>query len=419
MLVGSGGDFRPSNFSFTVGGTFTTQSGGLLRMTSAGDSLLVIGNASFTSGAQTGLLSAGVLRVRGNFVANCGTGTDFVSTGTRLVLDGPAAQTLATTCPGPTQHRLRDLEISNTGGVSLTSAVLVEGVATITNPVSLSGNALTVVGNFITTGGSAVNPTTVTLSAPAGTTLINGSFSPATLILNGAAPQTIKAGLAYQNVTVNSVTTLNAPTSMSGNLVLGAGGDFGLNRFAFTVGGTMNTQGGGVLRMTSPTDSLTVTGNVSFVSGLQNGLLTTGVIRARGNFVVNCGTGTDFVSTGTRLVLDGAGAQTLSTTCPGPANHRLRELEILNVGAGVILSTSALVEGAFTSFGKLTINPSLILDVNASVTLRSGGSTTNNGTFKMACGGTPNAPCVNNWPNVVGYAQEPGHAYTGNAVVQR
>lgn len=117
-VIGSGAELTIAGQTLSVSG-FTTQSGGLLVMTNASDLVIDGGGIFFAGGNETGLLTAGELRVAGNF--NQGGGGDpaaFVASGThRTVFNGSALQTISfVNVPG---SAFQDLDISHTAGINI------------------------------------------------------------------------------------------------------------------------------------------------------------------------------------------------------------------------------------------------------------------------------------------------------------
>jgi hypothetical protein len=156
-VTGAGASFDVGGTALTVGTTLTVSSGGLLIMTNAAGQVTVTGNALFSGGNETGLLSAGTLRVRGNFSEVAGSFQAFAASGThRVILDGTTAQTVSFNTPGAGSSVFNDLDISaQTGGVTLASNIVVARTL-IAQPVAgtptISGG-----GRTVTTGVLSVN----------------------------------------------------------------------------------------------------------------------------------------------------------------------------------------------------------------------------------------------------------------------
>jgi hypothetical protein len=126
LTVGQNATLVLGGQAVTVGGGLDVQ--GLLRMTNATDELSVAGAATFRSGPSTaGALTAGVLRVGGNFTQThspiTGSGSTFIASGThRVVLNGTSAQTVSFT--QPQTSTLHHLEIDNPAGITVLGSLL-------------------------------------------------------------------------------------------------------------------------------------------------------------------------------------------------------------------------------------------------------------------------------------------------------
>ncbi|MBP6671488.1 MAG: hypothetical protein KA180_18685, partial [Gemmatimonadales bacterium] len=94
------GQFLVSSGTLTTGNLDVATLGGsrgFLSMLSIADSVTVAGNANFNGGSTNGLLTAGVLRVGGDFTQGTGSSTlSFAPSGTHLTRLGSAAATTAT-----------------------------------------------------------------------------------------------------------------------------------------------------------------------------------------------------------------------------------------------------------------------------------------------------------------------------------
>jgi uncharacterized protein YjdB len=110
----------------TIGGqtlsasTLNVESGGLLVMTNSADVVSVSGNADFTGGNETGGLTAGQLRLAGNFNAGVNTSNaSFATSGTfRVVLTGTTLQQ-ATFVDLTGASHFQDLDISASAGINI------------------------------------------------------------------------------------------------------------------------------------------------------------------------------------------------------------------------------------------------------------------------------------------------------------
>ncbi len=117
-VIGTGATLTIGGQTLTTAG-FTTQSGGVLVMSNPADVVIVTGGVFFAGGNETGDLTAGELRVAGDF--NQGGGGDpaaFVASGThRTVFNGTALQSITfVNVPG---SAFQDLDISHTVGINI------------------------------------------------------------------------------------------------------------------------------------------------------------------------------------------------------------------------------------------------------------------------------------------------------------
>ncbi len=132
---------------WTINGNLLTTGGGTLVMTQPGDTIEVNGNVTFNGGDESLKLTAGGLKVAGNF-SQTGTATSFAASGTHSVfLDGAAAQAVNFQTPGFSQSRFQNVIVANTAGaVQVTSDIYTSGTAGVVTGVprvlSGSGNTL-------------------------------------------------------------------------------------------------------------------------------------------------------------------------------------------------------------------------------------------------------------------------------------
>jgi hypothetical protein len=152
LTVNSGAVMTVNGQQLTVNGDLTvilsdTPGDGLI-MTNPADEVIVAGNAHFTTVSQHGSASSignyagGVLRIQGNFTqtrvgASAGPNS-FVSTGTKVVLDGTSPQTMSFFEAGVASSRLGDIDLENTAGVTFGTSVFIDGQLSLTDGVTLS-----------------------------------------------------------------------------------------------------------------------------------------------------------------------------------------------------------------------------------------------------------------------------------------
>ncbi|HMV31535.1 MAG TPA: hypothetical protein PKA50_05380 [Gemmatimonadales bacterium] len=142
------------------GGTLTTGSldvatlggsRGFLSMLSIADSVTVLGNANFNGGSTSGLLTAGVLRIGGNFTQGTGSSVAaFAPSGTHLTqLGAAAARTVSFASPGAgaagSHFQALDLSAATGGLTLLTAGTIADSVLASNTSAKLigGGNGLT------------------------------------------------------------------------------------------------------------------------------------------------------------------------------------------------------------------------------------------------------------------------------------
>ncbi len=276
-----------------VPAAFSTSGTGTIKMASA-SALTVFGNATFGGGSETGLITNGLITVKGNFTQS-GATTSFVATGSNAVsLLGTTAQTLSITTPA--MSTFENLTASNAAGVTINTNV------TISNNLVVSTGTVSAVGSTLTIGGTLADPS-------AGLTASN-------IIFNGVSTP-IGAPTVNANVTFNAnPTQMGVNVVINGNVVVG--GNLQLNTHYLTVNGSFTTLNSGQLTMTNASDSMYVSGNTQFGGGIEAGILTNGKLKLNGNFSqINNGNAQEFKAVaGHQTVLVGSGAQTISFANP-------------------------------------------------------------------------------------------------------
>jgi len=283
----------------TYGQTLTVTGQGKLKMINPLDMVTVNGNVTFSGGTSTGLLTAGVLNVKGNFTQS-GTYNgvaynhmgSFAASGThKVVFNGTVAQTVRF-ANGTVSH-LNHLEVSNIAGVDFitvsgfyTPATIINGNLSVTAAAPITGAfTVDVLGDIKTVAGSNISLSALKIG---GVLSAQGTFTPAMTTFTGTSQQ-VPGGLGYQNVTVSGTALLSGATTVTGNLTLSngnyySGGVLDTYGQTLTVTGNLVTAGQGSLKMINALDVVTVNGNATFGGGSSTGLLTAGVLNVKGNF---------------------------------------------------------------------------------------------------------------------------------------
>jgi hypothetical protein len=128
---GAGASFDVGGQTVVVGTELLVGNGGVLRMT-APEGDLTATNATFEGGSTDGLLTAGTLRVLGDFVAGDNLPTTFSASGSHtVVFQGSQSQTIELAVPGVLQQHFQNLTFDQPNLVFATSDVVARGVVTV------------------------------------------------------------------------------------------------------------------------------------------------------------------------------------------------------------------------------------------------------------------------------------------------
>lgn len=334
-------------------------SGDGLILTNPADEVIVVGNAHFTtlnangSASSVGNFSDGVLRVQGNFTqtrvgASSGLNV-FVSTGTKVVLDGTSPQTMSFFEAGVANSRLHDIDVENTAGVTFNTSVFIDGQLSLADGVTLSQAS-----NL-----STYFATRLPIIAPSATYSVFNTRTSGPVVMTGAVnmPESISSLFVEQS---------NTLTLAGNSLEVGGGLTVTLS----------NTTGDGLI-MTDPSDVLTVNGDALFTTESQHGSassvgnFTDGTIRFRGNFTqtkVGASSGlSSFASTGTRAIFDGPTPQTIFSADAGLGTSHFADVDIDNASGVSFISSAAasgtvsVIDGiASSTTGTVTIDGDLV-----------------------------------------------------------
>ncbi len=128
-ISAEGGRLVVGGQTVTVSNNLVTDLNGVLVMTNPAGLVTVNGSAIFGGENETGLLTAGTMRLRGSLTQNVGvTQSSFVASGThKVILDGGSTGQVIR-FNAPTQSRLQDLELANTvGGTSFFTDATIAG----------------------------------------------------------------------------------------------------------------------------------------------------------------------------------------------------------------------------------------------------------------------------------------------------
>ncbi len=240
-IAGAGARVTVGGHSLTVGGNLITHTDGLLVMTNAADLVVVQGNAAFQGGDETGLLSAGELRLTGDFTQQDQTNThSFFASGThRTVMNGAALQGVQFCCTAGASG-FQELDISNTVGIN----------------IQFSGNGVFVYDTLIAQVGTGPAPWLYMLGSP-----LRAARLRVDKLLVDRGTLTLNEGGVAANQQFDNVTFQNYLTSQTQLAIVAPGGasvprTLTFNNLTFQPLNTGDT--GHYLSVTAPSGTLIV-----------------------------------------------------------------------------------------------------------------------------------------------------------------
>jgi len=243
---------------------FAVNSGSILDM---GTSVLDGSSGTFTLNDGAGLITAHPQGISesGNTGSIQVSGTRTFSSSADYTYNGTAAQVTGTGLP----VSVRNLTVSNTAGVSMTSSLTVEGT------LSLASGTLNVGGSTLTLNGPAINTTSGNLATTTSSSLVFGGTSSGVYIPTGVA--------SLLNLTVSNP---NGVTQNS-NITLASGGTLNL------ASGILDA-GGNVIAITNTSPSAIISSGTTFVNlagGALQRTLPSGLTGTGNNFLFPIGEG--------------------------------------------------------------------------------------------------------------------------------
>jgi len=350
-------------YTLTVAGNFTLN--GRLVMASplgvvdVGGNFLGTGTNGCTGQADRlpTALTAGEIRVAGNFDIGCNSTAFIPSPAHRLVLDGALPQTLRFSEPADLTSAVSGgyvgtLVVRNTSGVTVTATrLLMSGDLVLEAGALLTAPQLLVNGGLASDAGASLLATTMRVNNLVTPDL--GDISVGTLTVDGLASTVPE--WSFEDLVVATPTALVADHVLPGELTISGsqGGALTLAGRSLNVAG--NATLSGPLVMSDPQDLLLVGGNILVnpascaMSGAST--LAAGTISIGGNFVaVNCA-GHYAAGLAHRTLFAGSTPQTLSITT---AQNRLGQFEVgagssLTLLSGIRVEANALVQGTLTN----------------------------------------------------------------------
>lgn len=329
LVVDAGGVLN-INGPTNIMGSFTSRGNGHLLMQQATDSLHIGGNATFDDDPPSGVLTAGVIAIVGNF-AQIGSDRGFLSQGTHRVRMLGANSTISVA--GPAVNRFNNLYLDG-----LSSVAFLTG-ATIDGSVELGGQIAAVSGTVtpVRIGSVLVDAIGGRWQVP---NTIFGTFADG-IPVAVQSNLTFLAGVQFSNRTV-----------ITGSVTV-SGGTFDLNARTIVISGDFSTTLAGTLRMAGG-DSLLIGGNATFNGASTLGLITGGHLGIGGNFQ-QLGDALSFSAVAPHETwFTGATTQTVSFEDPGygAAASHFGTLYLGQTGSQITqLLTDVFVSGAMETGG--------------------------------------------------------------------
>jgi len=366
--------------TLAVGGALLN-TGGALVMTSAQDSVIVTGDATFGGSDETGKLTAGVLVVSGNFSApGAQSATAFVASGThKTVLAGTRPQVVSLYYAGGNTAHFQDLDVAVGAHLTLATRVPVSGSFRMIDRDTVFGADSLVVGsNFTMQGDSTllILPGVVVGGAmsvhglySAGVTTFTGTNQ---VIPTGTVVYDTLAitgpGATTQDTTIpvavlgalfirgNGALTLVGPGMTVTKNVIVSAGNLTLNGHLLLAQDSLTITGSGVLVMTNTADSLATLQTATFGGGDETGKLTSGFLAVIGGNIIQPGgpSANSFVTS------DGFTTELYSTGTPQlisfyyAASANFTNLVLSGDTSGVTLGSDVTVNGWFTDSAPVT-----------------------------------------------------------------
>jgi hypothetical protein len=300
---------------------------GRVVMTHPNDSLISVGNLTFSGDDESGRLTAGTIRVGSDLFQNGAFSPRSLRTdGVRVEFHGPTSHLVSFTNPDTLASYLGNVAILPGSNVFPNSALTFKG------RVDVSSGGQLILGAFGALASDFYGPVTVASSGA----LSNADFGIVTfhdtLLVDPAATYNV-VNTAFRDIdtipdiTYQNLYLFNGTDAVLGNNLTTTGSlsvdaptgsaSLTLNGRSVIVGGQFTMNGNATLVMTNAADQLIVTQNANFGGGNESGLLTAGTLQIGGNFT-QTGTTSDraFRSTGTQVRFTDAGTQQVAFANP-------------------------------------------------------------------------------------------------------
>jgi flagellar basal body rod protein FlgG len=329
VVINDNGNFSPGGHTVTVNGNLTLDSHGYLTMADAADVLDVSGNVYWNrqdDNAQS--VSAGLIKVQGNFSSGGTASAGFRTSGTHTVLfNGSAAQTVSLAYGDDCRHYFNRIEIANPAGVQFTNHVCINDGVTITSGLA-TGAVRAHIANYLTDA-------------------TGDRWQVAATRFYGGTPTLPSAGMKG----LLFVNTAMAPTTgfVADSIEIYDGGNLTVNGKNIRVRGNFTMDSHGYLTMANAADVLDVGGNVYWNRQDDNAqTVSAGLIKVQGNFSSGGTASAGFRTSGTHTVLfNGTNAQTASLAYGDDCRHYFNRIEIANA-AGVQFTNHVCINDGVT-----------------------------------------------------------------------
>jgi hypothetical protein len=353
-----------------------TQNGGRLIMTAVGVQIVTGGDVVFDGGDESGLLSAGLLVVGGNFTqANTTSTKSFVATGTHHTTFASSNPSQTITFADSLTSFFNDLQVAFPSNVVVNSMVQVRGdlqvdanAQLISTDQSFTGDGLDVSGDVNTDGNNLLQMGRLYVG---GVLTFNGIWNQTSVIFTGTG-QTAPSNLPYQffystgtvtlapgNASIGTLTTQGGILKLGGRTTAGSvflqNGTLDPNGHTLAIAGALQSLSTGTLTMQNALDSVITgpTGAAIFGGGSTSGLMTNGVLKVGGSFSQTAGTSsTSFAPSGNhKTVLGSAAVRVANFATPGTGGtgSHFANLDVAAASGGLTLVSNIVVDGTLIS----------------------------------------------------------------------
>jgi hypothetical protein len=314
VTINGTGKLDVNNQDLGISGNLVTSAGGRLVMPSGG-AVDVAGNVTFGGASTTGQITAGYVRLQGNFTTS---GTAYAASGSHtLYLNGTTGtQTLTFTSPVAGQG-INHLVLDQASDKVMAGAPEIVGnVSLLINTSPVSGAAtVRIGGNFSDAtdyGEDMYGGWLVANTEFFGTgRTINTAYFTSNLAITGTVsfitlPPELRAG-SRAAVSSDVVRILNPYYAIvNGNVTItGSAAQLTIGANQVYVYGDFATSAGGKLAMTDDYSFLGITGSATFAGGSTAGLLTTGTLAVIGDFTQGGGAANAFAPSGDHITYIG------------------------------------------------------------------------------------------------------------------